>query len=81
MDALTIAAAGGMQSRMESLELLANNLANAATSGYKSDREFYSLYTSPHSSGEKTQPVIEREWTDFRQGVLAPTGNPLDQAL
>lgn len=81
MDTLTIAAAGGMKSRMESLELLANNLANAATSGYKSDREFYGLYVSPQSSSGKTLPVIEREWTDFKQGVLSPTGNPLDLAL
>ncbi len=30
---------------MESLEMLANNLANIETGGYKADREFYSLYT------------------------------------
>ena len=46
MDALTIAAASGLRSRMESLDLLANNLANAATSGFKSDREFYGVYSS-----------------------------------
>ena len=36
-------AASGMRSRMESLDLLANNIANASTGGYKADREFYSL--------------------------------------
>jgi flagellar basal body rod protein FlgG len=43
MDPLTIAAASGMKSRMESLSLMANNLANSGTSGYKSDRAFYGL--------------------------------------
>jgi flagellar basal-body rod protein FlgF len=69
---------------MESLSLLANNLANAATSGYKSDSEFYGLYTSPDgdSSSEGARlPVIERQWTDFSQGLLQTTGNPLDVAL
>jgi len=84
MDPLTIAAASGMRSRMESLSLLANNLANATTSGYKSDSEFYGLYTSPEadsSDGASTLPSIERQWTDFSQGTLQPTGNPLDVAL
>ena len=44
MDSLTAMAASGMRSRMESLDLLANNIANASTGGYKADREFYSLY-------------------------------------
>lgn len=90
MDSLMISAASGMRARMESLDMLANNLANAATAGYKTDREFYSLYTSqealdPTLAGESpdpsTLPVIERHWTDFSQGNLTPTGSPLDLAL
>lgn len=86
MDALTISAASGMRARMESLEMLANNLANAATGGYKTDREFYSLYVSPEAAGGvaspvSTLPVIERHWTDFSPGNLRSTGNQLDAAL
>lgn len=87
MDPLSISAASGLQSRMDSLELLANNLANAGTSGYKSDREFYGLFASPYAndpagSGQVTTlPVVERQWTDFSQGTLQPTGNQLDIAL
>lgn len=90
MDALTIAAASGLRARMESLEMLANNLANQATEGFKADREFYSLYISPEAAaatvnGESPHgavlPVIERHWTDFTQGSLKPTKNPLDLAL
>jgi len=81
MDALTAIAASGLRSRMESLDLLANNIANATTGGYKSDREFYSLYSAPEAESLSTMPVIERPWTDFSQGSLRRTGNPLDLAL
>lgn len=90
MDSLMISAASGMRARMESLDMLANNLANAATAGYKSDREMYGLYAAPEAldpalAGESpmpsTLPVVERRWTDFGQGSLTPTGNPLDLAL
>lgn len=83
MDALTISAASGMKARMESLEMLANNLANQSAAGYKADREFYSLYMAPEaleatgeeaSSGPPVLPVIDRHWTDFSQGTLVPTG-------
>jgi flagellar basal-body rod protein FlgF len=87
MDNLSIAAVSGLRSRMQSLDLLANNLANSATSGYKSDREYYSLYSSSESEngidgGVGTLlPVVEKQWTDFSPGVLQTTGNPLDVAL
>ena len=87
MDPLTLVAASGMRSRMESLDLLANNVANASTGGYKADREFYSLYAAPESvdvdGGNDTalMPVIERPWIDHSQGALQATGNPLDVAL
>jgi flagellar basal-body rod protein FlgF len=79
-----------MRARMESLDMLANNLANSSTAGYKSDREFYSLYAAsealdPALSGETgmpaTLPVVQRQWTDFSQGIMTPTGGPLDVAL
>lgn len=84
MDALTIAAASGIQARLESLEMLANNVANQATAGYKPDREFYGIFAgvnAPAEVADSTLPVIERQWTDFGQGPLTPTGNPLDLAL
>jgi flagellar basal-body rod protein FlgF len=85
MDPLTISAASGLRSRMESLDMLANNLANTDTTGYKTDREFYNLYVSPEAAdaggSPATLPVIQRPWTDFSQGTLRPTGNSLDLAL
>jgi flagellar basal-body rod protein FlgF len=85
MDAISISAASGMRSRMESLDLLANNIANGSTSGFKADHEFYSLYIAPEAlestDPAATLPVVERRWTDFSQGALTATGNPLDLAL
>src|ERR1700689_1804013 len=74
MDPLLISAAGGMKARMDSLDMLANNMANSGTSGYKADREFYGLY-------QDQIPVVESAWTDFSQGSLTQTGNPLNLAL
>jgi flagellar basal-body rod protein FlgF len=84
MDPMLAIAASGLRARMESLDLLANNVANASTAGYKSDREFYALYSSEESqdAGESTtMPVIERPWIDLSQGVVHDTGSTLDLAL
>jgi flagellar basal-body rod protein FlgF len=53
---------------MESLDMLANNLANATSSGFKADREYYSTYIAP-------------EALDGPEGNLVPTGNSLDFSL
>jgi flagellar basal-body rod protein FlgF len=85
MDPVSVTAASGLQSRMEALDLVANNLANTTTGGFKLDREFYSLFTAAdEASGDgasTTLPLIQKQWTDFSQGVLTPTGSSLDLAL
>ena len=87
MDPLTTAAASGIRARIESLDMLANNIANASAPGFKADREFYNLYlsseaaASPDGTTPVVLPVVERQWTDFSQGSLTPTGNSLDFAL
>jgi flagellar basal-body rod protein FlgF len=86
MDPLTTAAANGLQASMDSIDMLANNIANASTGGFKADREFYSTYLAPEIAGGSQasvgeSPVVQRQWTDFSQGILAPTGNPTDLAL
>jgi flagellar basal-body rod protein FlgF len=79
MDPLTAMAASGMRSRMESLDMLANNIANASTGGYKADREFYSLYAE--AENPSTMPVVQKPYTDLSQGMLQNTGNQLDLAI
>jgi flagellar basal body rod protein FlgG len=72
---------------MTSLDLMANNLANSATTGFKRDQEFYGVYASDESDdpvnggASSTLPVVEKQWTDFSPGTLQITGNPLDVAL
>lgn len=80
-------AASGLRARTESLEMLANNLANATTAGFKADREFYSTYFAPVSLDGPAgtlpahSPVVEKNWVDFQQGISTPTGSSLDIAL
>jgi flagellar basal body rod protein FlgG len=72
---------------MESLEMLANNLANVETGGFKADREFFSIYTGegatddPQTGDIPTLPVVESHWTDLSQGTLINTANALDLAI
>jgi flagellar basal body rod protein FlgG len=82
MDSLSTAAAAGMRARMQSLEMLANNIANQAASGFKMDREFYGTYESSDADAFAglpfSTPVVEQSWTDFSQGALVATGNALN---
>ena len=76
-----------MRARMESLEMLANNLANVETGGFKADREFFSVYTGDDATADPltgdmpTQPLVQSHWTDLTQGNLMNTANPLDLAI
>lgn len=89
MDSVIATAASGMRSRMETLDVLANNIANAGTTGYKADQESYGLYFGDpawegYDEGRPDaaeMPVLERNWTDFSQGTLLPTGSATDVAL
>jgi flagellar basal-body rod protein FlgF len=87
MDALTAAAASGIRARIESLDILANNLANSSAAGFKSDQESYGLYLSadaldsPEGTNPTILPVVQSRWTDFAQGALIPTGSSMDFAL
>jgi flagellar basal-body rod protein FlgF len=55
-------------------EVAANNLANATTDGFKAERVFAQLVA------EGSVPAAASA-TDWREGSLTPTGNPLDVAL
>ena len=82
MDPIAVMAAGGLRTRIQSLDMLANNLANATTAGFKLDREFYSVFNEEEENADgSTLPLIDKHYTDFTQGTLEPTGNPLDLAL
>ena len=78
--------ASAMIPRIKKQEVIANNLANASSPGYKKDL----IFTKELSRAEQSRTVKQTDWqtrmidqvyTDFDQGGLDKTGNPLDLAL
>lgn len=71
------------------LDIVANNIANVDTTGYKADNSLFSQYLMPRASdGQFTGRdrnlsfVNDRgSWIDFAPGPIQHTGNPLDVAI
>jgi flagellar basal-body rod protein FlgF len=74
---------------METLDLLANNLANINTTGFKEQRAFYRLLdrtaawgeTSPLSAVVNNHAALAEAAYNFENGSLVETGRDLDIAL
>src|SRR5690348_8870627 len=89
MEVLTAIAASGLRSRTETLDLIANNIANTGTAGYKADGESYDLYfgedawdgVNENRPANGEMPLIQKNWVNFAQGTLLDTGNMSDLAL
>jgi flagellar basal-body rod protein FlgG len=87
-----LSASGAMLEQMR-LEVLANNIANANTTGFKQDLPIFRVLEpseEPDPSKEGVKPVRQeiRPYTppfdlrtDFSTGSLKVTGNPMDLAL
>jgi flagellar basal-body rod protein FlgF len=85
-----LAAAGALVQQMR-LDLLANNVANINTLGYKGDEAVFRVSPQatdeqPTASVDGTQPLSPyappfSSVIDFSQGALQKTGNPLDVAI
>jgi flagellar basal-body rod protein FlgG len=82
------AAVSGMHALWMRHEVLANNLANASTPGFKRDDVLLVPETPPPTQTSLTGSVpgplylaSAIQWTDYSQGPLQPTGRPLDVAL
>lgn len=65
------------------LNVVANNLANVNTSGFKGqDTLFRSHVERLDMTGERLNMALDHDtYRNFRQGALNPTGNPLDLAI
>ena len=59
MDPGYYVAAGSLKARAFQLEVVANNLANAATVGYKPDQAFFAVFNKAAGSGRKLDLAIE----------------------
>lgn len=83
--------ASGSLALIQRMDVLANNLANVDTAGYKADRSLFRSYMNaialppvPISGAGQTfsrLPSVEEIRTDFSQGAVKQTGHPLDLAL
>jgi flagellar basal-body rod protein FlgF len=83
------AAFTGLVARLGALDVIANNLANVSTNGFRGQREFYSAVTA-NLTGQVLTPlnraindfgVLGGANVDFSQGSLHTTGNNLDLAI
>ena len=85
MDAGIFSAVSGSLAAQTRLDALANNLANAGTTGFKAERVLQRAARAgePAPRPSTVSTPITREWveTDFSQGALNRSGNPLDVAL
>jgi len=60
-----------LNTRTKNMDIIANNLANISTTGYKREVPFSEILTA---EGKTTI----RKFTDYKQGELLPTSNPFD---
>jgi flagellar basal-body rod protein FlgF/flagellar basal-body rod protein FlgG len=80
------AASTGLLARTQELDLAAHNLANANTTGYRGEHVSFKTQLMTASDNASTRAVssfgvLGLPRTDFSQGSLQQTGNPLDLAL
>ena len=88
MDSGYYAALAGLVARTQALDTAASNLANANTSGYRAEREYFrSVLLDPLGGNSQLGAtvndfgVVGGDRLDLSQGVLTPTGNALDMAI
>jgi len=89
MDPGYYVAAGSLKARAFQLEVVANNLANAATVGYKPDQPFFAVFNKAAGSGRKLPlsgylndgVVFGETGVVTAQGNLRATGRSLDVAI
>jgi flagellar basal body rod protein FlgG len=89
MDPAYYVAAGSLKARSFQLDTVSNNLANAATVGYKPERSFFSVFNKavhdgrglPLSGFLNDGTVLASRGTDFTQGTLKSTQRNMDVAL
>lgn len=67
-------AAAAMRNKMMNIQIVANNLANVNTTGFKRGMTFAEML-------EGEQEVSTKKVTDFSEGVFVETNNPLNAAI
>ncbi len=89
MDSGYYAACAGLRARTQTLELIANNVANINTVGYRGEQPMFRSLLMSSTAGQ-SEPlnrainnfnVLESSHLDLSPGNLEPTGNLLDLAM
>ena len=86
MNMALMAGASGLKAHQNMLDVIGDNIANAATPGYKKDSLFLKELDAATRSQIKTKsdwqtPMIDQVYTDFSQGSLRRTDNLFDVAI
>jgi flagellar basal-body rod protein FlgF len=83
MDTISHVALSLAAAMRREMNVTANNIANANTSGFRSERvAFETFLDAGGAPGDDSDFVIDAgSYVDMRPGALASTGNPLDVAL
>jgi flagellar basal-body rod protein FlgF/flagellar basal-body rod protein FlgG len=89
MDSGYYAACTALVSRAQSLDTIANNLANASTIGYRSEKNLFSSILADAGSTNGTAlnkainsfGILSGTSLDLTQGALQKTGNDMDVAI
>lgn len=74
--------------QLRSTQVLANNLANADTPGFRAERAVFAEHLQPRAAGNAlpgdrgaAYAIDRATWRDTATGALQTTGNPFDLAL
>lgn len=76
-----------LSAQLRGTQVLANNLANADTPGFRAERAVFAAFLQPRAGaaapGDRdTAYAIDRAtWRDTANGAISTTGNPFDLAL
>lgn len=88
MDSGYYAALSGLLARGQALDTAANNLANASTTGFRAEDDFFrDAVLGPNAADSQLNGVVNDfgviggNRVDLQQGQFTATGNPLDVAL
>jgi flagellar basal-body rod protein FlgF len=78
-----------LAAQMRATEVVANNIANADTPGFRAERPVFAQHLERHRLGAGAGPgdrhiayALDRAtWRDMAPGAVSTTGNPLDIAI
>ena len=74
-----------LSAQLRATQVLANNLANADTPGFRAERPVFASFINrargQGPAGEVAFSLDRANWRDTQPGPIATTGNPLDVAL